>query len=471
MKKKLLALIVFFAFVSSLSFANGLNLNSLGSRALTMGGAFVGLADDFSAVYWNPAGIAFFKQKTFGFYGTDALPSSTYSVDKSCPPCTGFICPFCRAETLVDNAKTVQKNYISGMAAYYQPITKNIVAGLGVYVPSGLGAEWKGEDLILLHKPRPFGPDPDPLNWSSKIFMISISPVIAYKVNEQLAIGATFNLNYASMDMNLHAGVAMGRQSPTGGWNKPYDLGQYEESMTGWGIGTTLGVLYKPDPMISIGVTWRSPSKIKFKGTTVIERFDEYVNIGLPAGTIPTTADSERELTWPMWLAAGVALKPVENLTMTADVQFTQWEKIDKFKTTYTDAAGLWGTILGAAGKDIREFRWKNATQIRFGIEYLQGPVAFRAGYYYDPSPAPDQTMNILLPSYDFNVFTVGLGYNVSGVQIDLGFEYLAGKNRSIDFEVVTPGFDKSDPDYVHAMPGSYKMNVMVPNISISYKF
>jgi hypothetical protein len=33
-------------------------IESLGSRALGMGGAFVGVADDATAVFWNPAGIA-----------------------------------------------------------------------------------------------------------------------------------------------------------------------------------------------------------------------------------------------------------------------------------------------------------------------------------------------------------------------------------------------------------------------------
>jgi len=31
---------------------------SVGTRAQGMGGAFVGVADDASAVYWNPAGLA-----------------------------------------------------------------------------------------------------------------------------------------------------------------------------------------------------------------------------------------------------------------------------------------------------------------------------------------------------------------------------------------------------------------------------
>ena len=37
----------------------------VGARALGMGGAFVGLADDASAAYWNPAGLAFIKTNQF----------------------------------------------------------------------------------------------------------------------------------------------------------------------------------------------------------------------------------------------------------------------------------------------------------------------------------------------------------------------------------------------------------------------
>ncbi|NIV16416.1 MAG: hypothetical protein GWN62_35735 [Aliifodinibius sp.] len=37
----------------------------LGTRALGMGGAYVGLADDYSAIYWNPAGLAAVKHSQF----------------------------------------------------------------------------------------------------------------------------------------------------------------------------------------------------------------------------------------------------------------------------------------------------------------------------------------------------------------------------------------------------------------------
>ena len=38
--------------------ANGQSFDVVGTRAAGMGGAFVGVADDASAVYWNPAGLA-----------------------------------------------------------------------------------------------------------------------------------------------------------------------------------------------------------------------------------------------------------------------------------------------------------------------------------------------------------------------------------------------------------------------------
>ena len=38
--------------------ARAQSLDAVGTRAQGMGGAFVGIADDASAVYWNPAGLA-----------------------------------------------------------------------------------------------------------------------------------------------------------------------------------------------------------------------------------------------------------------------------------------------------------------------------------------------------------------------------------------------------------------------------
>ena len=50
--------------------ANFLKLE-IGARAAALGGAFVGLADDASAAYWNPAGVAIPKNLQLTFQNTD----------------------------------------------------------------------------------------------------------------------------------------------------------------------------------------------------------------------------------------------------------------------------------------------------------------------------------------------------------------------------------------------------------------
>jgi long-chain fatty acid transport protein len=80
MKKGLLLLSIFLmtVCVGSTAYANGLYVNSLGSRAMSMGGAFVGLADDFSAAFWNPAAASQMDWITLGFYAAYSIPSSSY---------------------------------------------------------------------------------------------------------------------------------------------------------------------------------------------------------------------------------------------------------------------------------------------------------------------------------------------------------------------------------------------------------
>jgi len=406
-----LILVSFLILATASLFGNGLNLNSLGSKALSMGGAFVGLANDFSAIYWNPAGITQFDSAYFGFYLTDVIPNGSYS--------------FLLAK--VDTSFT--KHYISGMAAFYRPLAENIFGGIGVYVPSGLGSEWKGEDLRNLTAGKT-------LEWMSKIAVITFSPAIAYKFSDRFSAGATLNINYGMMDLKTSA-----------------KSDQYSDSSTGWGIGATIGIKAKPTDNLSFGLTFKTSSKISFEGSAKMEALKAYSYLG-----VPKESDLERDITWPIWIGGGIAFKPVEKLTLTADLQWTKWSDVDVVKTDYQSTA--WKMLFALTPEKEEElyFYWDDTLQIRFGLEYLlKENIALRAGYYHDPAPAPDDTMNILLPIFTNNVITVGIGYKSGKMNIDFGFEYLMGGERD-----VTPS--------LHNMPGTYKMNIIVPTISFSYK-
>lgn len=435
-RKTILTVLLSVCLLSSMALANGLNLNSLGTKALTMGGAFVGLADDFSAIYWNPAGIAQFDRKYIGFYGTDIIPSGSYTmtvVDPVFGPIT------------VVNAETQFTHYLSGMAAYYHPLSDRLVFGLGVYIPSGLGASWNGADFANISMGETY-------DWMSKVGIITFAPALAVKVNEKLYLGAALNVNYGMFDIAMHAGAVANPAPPP----DEVDLGQYEESMTGWGYGATFGVLLRLSEMFSLGATFRTQSTVKFSGEASIS------NLSFLGWS--DTSKVEREVTWPVWLAGGAAFKPMENLTLTADVQWTQWSKIDVMETTFVDP--VWAAMMEASGDDKRPLHWKDALQIRFGAEYRTKSIVLRGGYYWDPSQAPDRTMNVLLPSYDFHVATLGFGYSLNGIHLDFGIEYLMGKERTVPLERVL-----TDPEWESAMPGDYTMKIIVPTLSIGYRF
>jgi long-chain fatty acid transport protein len=411
---------------------NGLNLNGIGSRALAMGGAYVGLADDISAVFWNPAGLAAIRSRAIGAYGMDVVPRGSYKL--SLLDASGTATPFI-------DARTARKHYVAGLVAFYLPVGRSLTAGLAVYTPSGLGAAWKGEDFSRLTMGGAY-------DWSSKVGLLTIAPALAWRASDAVSVGAALNFNYGSFSFKTHAGSL---PSIDGGLN----LGQYEESLKGWGVGATLGVQVRPHRLVSLGATVRTVSKVSFAGEASVP--------SLAYAGFAGACDIERDVTWPLWLAAGVAVHPGERWTLTADVQRTQWSRIDVLKTSFADPS--WAALVADFAE--RPMRWKDATQVRLGAEYVVKPgLAVRAGYYWDPTPVPDTTMNVLLPSYDFNALTAGLGYTMDGLAVDLGFELLMGVKRTVGLAKWS-----SDPAYEAAMPGTYRMTLLVPNASVSYRF
>lgn len=412
-----------------LCLSNGLNLNGLGTRAVSMGGAFIGLADDFSLVYWNPAGAGFLKQTLFGANLTDLIPTSKYRV--IIPP-----------DTSID-ARTRLSHYLSFMASYYRPLTDKLTAGIGIYTPSGLGANWRGENFQDMTAGVAY-------DWTSRVGMITMSPLIAWRVNDKFSLGASININYGMFSLKRWAGEANLGESPV-------DLGQYEETLHGWGVGATMGLLFRPSEGVSAGLTVKTPSTIKFKGTAEM--------ILLDYAGYPGESDIRRNIKWPWFVGGGVAFRPVENLILTADVQWTGWSSVKNLTTTYLDP--FWNQMMSQTGGESIRLDWQNRWQVRFGLEYRLSPeIAIRAGYYSDPSPAPDYTMNVLLPSFDFQSLNAGIGYNWKGLSLDWGLEYLFGKKRDVTFEELLIAGTLGQ-----AMPGIYQMHLVVPSVSVSYRF
>lgn len=441
-KSSSLIIFTLILFSASVAFGNGLSLNSIGTKALGMGGAYVGFANDYTAIFWNPAGLNQLKRPQLGFFFTSVIPTGTYQF-----------------ATYGIDAETKSNLYPCPGILGYLPLYggEKVTAGLGAYVHAGLGAEWDGQDLVAFGGPAELSPGVvNPFagktyEWMSSIAVFNISPGVAYQVSEKISVGAALNIFYGMMDMKRAVdalNVTANPASPEPGEDSMVD-NQYEESGSGMGFSVSLGLLVKPVDMFSIGLSFKTKNTVGFEGTaknTVFQAFNAF------------ESDYERDLAWPLWFGVGIALKPVAKLTLTADVQFSQWSDTqEKIVTEYKNT--VWAGAMDEEARTI-ELNWDDKTQIRIGAQYqLSEALALRAGYYFDPAPAPDETMNIIFPSITYNALTVGASYCLGKVNLDFGFEYLLGEDRDI-----APS-DKGN------MPGIHGMNIIIPSIGVSYSF
>lgn len=408
-------------------FANGLSLNSVGTRALGMGGAMVGLADDATAIYWNPAGITNVEGSFVGVYVTGISPMAKYSWQYET---FGFDI----------SAETKSNMYVApNLFATYQ--AGDWTFGLGIFVPAGLGAEWNGDDLVQLSGGTS-------LKWMSEIGVIDIAPTVAYKISDQFSLGVTVNIYYGMFDLERPAEVAPGTYM------------QYTEESSGTGVGFSFGAQYKINEMFTLGATFKTKTTVSMSGTAKNPAFTAFD---------AEETDFDRDVAWPMWIAGGVAVKPSESLTLSFDVQYSQWsESSDEFVTDYK--SDVWKGALEPTDDHKFILKWEDATQIRAGAEYMASDaLALRLGYYYDPAPAPDETLNILFPSSTNHVITGGLGYRAGNWVFEGAAEYLMGQERVISDDLNNPA--NPFEGFVNEMPGTHQMDIFAWSVGVGYAF
>jgi long-chain fatty acid transport protein len=385
-----------------------------------MGGAFVALADDATAVHWNPAGMSGQKNSVMLFM-TDVVPMISYKFD-----------------TYGIDAEAVSNHYISPnfMAVYN---VNKFAFGFGAYVPAGLGSEWDGADLTAFGGPATYGPYTNffagkEFEWMSKIAVLNFAPAIAYNFNDRFKIGATLNIFYGMFEMKRGEDMVNNftlSQGPDGMLDT-----QTEMEIDGIGIGGTLGLIID-NGFYNFGFTYKTPVTVDMSGTMDIENSGKY--------------DMDLEVTWPAWVGIGLAFKPFNGkMVLTSDMQITNWNEL---KTLYAKIK------LTSAYTQEQEMHldWHDAVQVRFGLQFdVNERLTARTGYYFDPAPAPDKTLNILFPSSTNHAYTLGGTYKSDRFIIDAGMEYLFGNDRN----VLPSGKN---------MPGTHQMDIFAYSLALSY--
>ena len=172
-----------------------------------------------------------------------------------------------------------------------------------------------------------------------------------------------------------------------------------------YGLGARVGYLGKLSDQFSLGLSYQS--KI------YMDEFDDY------AGLFAEQGDFDIPANW----TAGIAVKPIPEVTIALDVQRIYYSDVDSIANPLlmnlmTD--GL-GTDNGAG------FGWEDMTVFKVGLQWARSEQwTYRFGYSYgdQPIPANEVLFNILAPGVIEQHATFGLTYTFAN-QSELDFSLM----------------------------------------------
>jgi long-chain fatty acid transport protein len=232
-----LVALMIFAF-SPLAHGSGFLIYEHGAVAMAMAGAFVGLANDATAIFHNPAGIAFLEGTQVSAGVTLIFPNTTLALDNWPDPAYQSI----DLESQVFYPPTF---YIT------HKFSDNIVAGFGFFAPYGLGTEW-----------------PDPANFPLRYIAtranmqtLIFNPTLAYKFNDNLSVGVGVSYIHSSLELDLTYLLDLTAIPGLGTYDVPIAV----DNTTGTAWAVNAGALYKGEKF-SLGFNWRGGFTIDYDG-------------------------------------------------------------------------------------------------------------------------------------------------------------------------------------------------------------
>jgi len=358
-------------------YAGGWDNEVMGVRQLGMGSIFAGIADDATAIFYNPAGILS-KNLDVIIEGVAQLPKHSYFSDAL--------------------GKTIysKKNSIIPQLFFTYKLNDKAGLGLGVYAPYGGGVVgWKKEDLGMLLE--------------SGLAVYTLTPTLAYQLTPNLSIGVKGNIYYGF--------VMQKKDTLIGTITDTIDVNAKGPAFSGG-----LGILWENDK-IGIGLSVRGPAKIKLSGTYDSKQMGEH--------------DIDMEFNLPTNILFGIGYKVTSNLTLGIDAEYSMWSALDIFKTTIKEVTTPLGTG-DLEQEDTLDF--ENTLKIKAGGEYtLSNGLALRFGAAYDKYSIPDKSLDPVNIDVDKYVVFSGFGYTMNKVQLNLSFLYAMGQEREVT-EEVAPG-------------------------------
>jgi len=261
----------------------------------------------------------------------------------------------------------------------------------------------------------------------------NITPVVAYQPVPELSIAAGLQVEYISgnlgkaIDFGL-IGCHVNCTNPLAPPPTPFfhvlpghDDGSVALKANNWAYGYILGIAWKPNDNLSLGLSYRSKIDHKLSGTETYTLdaggVGAFFNAYVPTQTFLDSAATAK-ITLPSVLNVSTRLRIDDKWTAIATVDWTGWSAFKQL---------LIVPVQPHNSADLTTFGWRDSWFGSIGAEYkANDQLTLRVGTAYDQTPTPSGAATPGIPDSSRIWLSGGIGYRLSdSVDVDFSVAHL----------------------------------------------
>lgn len=391
------------ALCSAPALAGGLMMYEVGTEDVGLAAAgYAARASDATTVFTNPAGMTRLEGQQFQL-GTQMLYSNLkFSRDSGTSSALGS-----------DNgghAAGFNGFFPGGGLFYSYSVSRDLK--IGVAATGNFGALVKYDDDWV---GRYYGRQ-------AMLVGASILPSVAYRVNDQLSLGASLNAMYGKMKtVTAINNIAPGASD-----------GKLELKDSEWGFGGNVGLLYQATPGTRLGLTYSSRVKLDFSAPAKFSNVAPGLNALLGARGL-LDAKTDLGITVPQQVMGSVVHAIDDKWTVLGNVGWQNWKKFGQVEASIDSSNPTSVTT---------DIPFKNTWHGAIGAQYqLSAPWRLNFGVAYDSNFQPDKNnVSPLLPAGSAWRFGAGAQNQVDkSFGWGVAFEYLYGGTLEVDKQGSVP--------------------------------
>lgn len=405
----------------------------VGARALGMGGAYTGVASDYSALFWNPAGLAQAVRAEFSFglsylnnenTGTFFNNPQQYTVNGTTLNALGLVYPipvrrgsaaiafgYSRESSFTNGLSFTGFNPNSSIIQTYALNRDTVLPGdpetnlaYQLFLADTVAGRWLSPIIGGIAQTGKVTESGGLNNWSvggavdvGKDFSLGVTVTYlsgSYRYDRTYTESDP-NANYANMPLSNYRtfnSLTLDDfiQSDIAGWNAKF------------------GLMYRVPDRFRLGITIKTPTAFNVResygtrGTSILD--GNIVNVYDPG-----SSSTEYNVTTPWVFGAGASVI-IRDLVLSGDVEYTDWTQME-FSNASQEVLNL--------NENIKTI-YRGAFNYRAGAEYEIQPIGvrLRGGFMYNTSPYQSDPT-----TFDQKYITGGLGFLLGeSTMVDLAF-------------------------------------------------